>query len=1138
MFKSNCNDKVVIFLKKFQNIFMLLMIVISIMSPVIAATNVSAVATTSGTSSSKVTKVVQEAVSSSLPTKQSNSILQQSTSTNNRQSVKQDSLYEQTTSSKSQLKTSPYTEARNMLTGNIGSVIWTLDPNVGNLHFSSGIFPDKLPNDIPWRLRGWEHLGDIKSVTFGGEIQAKDVTGLFDGGGVGIPNLTTVEGMPYLKGVTHYDNFFSRDKNLTSIDATAIDFSETLTVNSMFFNCDKLRSVGDTTNWNISKITSLGGWFMGCTNLSDLNTTNWNTSQVTNMSNTFFGCSALQKLDVANWDVSKVTTLSNTFASSGIVSLNVKNWDTRQVANLNATFSNDKNLTTLDVSNWDTGNVTDLNSTFTQDSKLTALNVSNWDTKNVTTVNSTFANCSSLKQLDVSQWNTSNVTTLDSTFSSCHGITQLDVSNWKTDNVTNMYSLFANTGVIELNMANWNTAKVTDMRYMFSRMTSLVRAYFTNWDTSQVTDMNLMFNGDKDLSHIRLGPKFKFLVTDTSRPALPNPSTETPYYGKWQRHDVTDNPVGYTYTSAELMAQYDGIKVPVGDYYWAISTPPTIEKLVRNVTNDGSSSPFKTETTGKTGDKIQYQITVTQPTGQKLDRGAVFQDILDYAHLSSAETLLTVNYLSNGIWGGAQVIPFEPDGKITLGKTAEVGMTVQFVITTRISDDSTTQIDNRITLLSGNYGAGTTSNTAVVHIIKPTTLTKSVKNETTKTDWAVEQDVGPNDQLGFKLDYQNTTGTTNHSMVFRDPLRNNELTYKPNSLTVTYQDGTTETISAAVEAQFVKNGVLTLTRALASNESVSVTFSAIVNPLVTTGTVLHNCATISADNVTKPVISNTVDMRVTKTEHQLTIRYVALDEDLSQPNAEPTRIASMVTAKGLTGKTLSTVLGNQKVAPKLIDGYTIYSVTEDSNLNSANWEKAYRDDPQFSDQDRMITYGYKKAMLTINAPDSWNFGEYNTKQSERTYYLNNNHGHPQTVTVMDNYGVQNWELQLSQAHPFIDECNHELTGAKWEFSNGNVQTLANSVASTVTTNIDRFTLAPGERTTLMTMTKSGHFQTDNPDTSDSNNPYTQVGRGSWAYRFGDQQSADYSIGLNVPVTTKRYVGRYHTKLTWSLSVGP
>lgn len=50
------------------------------------------------------------------------------------------------------------------------------------------------------------------------------------------------------------------------------------------------------------------------------------------------------------------------------------------------------------------------------------------------------------------------------------------------------------------------------------------------------------------------------------------------------------------------------------------------------MTADGNNAPFKTATTAQKGDTVDYQVNITQPSGQQLDRGAVFEDVLD-SHL-------------------------------------------------------------------------------------------------------------------------------------------------------------------------------------------------------------------------------------------------------------------------------------------------------------------------------------------------------------------------------------------------------------------------------------------------------------------------------------------------------------------------
>ncbi|MSE24043.1 BspA family leucine-rich repeat surface protein [Lactobacillus curvatus] len=1133
----------------------------------IITTEVNAVEAPVNASSEMITKIAQAAISGSTPTKQSNSVIQKkaasSTETQTITPATSDKKAVPLEAPQTKKASQPKKQQLDQRAGtSLGTVTWYIDDTTATLHLSGGVLPDKVANDTtntPWTFPNSPYIARIAHISIDGEITAKDVSYMF----WGLTNLTTVQGLANLKGATNFTMLFASDSALQSVDATNLDFSKVTAMSSMFSDCENLVSVGDTANWQLGQVTTMASCFRGDKKLNQLNSTNWDTANIQNMNNTFYNCTALTNLDVSKWQTTKMTNLGSTFSQSGITALDVSNWDTSHVTNLNGTFLN-TSIAELDVSNWDTGQVTTMDRTFAGCANLNTLDVSKWQTAKNTSLSYTFSGDQKLTQLDVSKWQTANVTNMASTFSGTVGVKTLDVKNWQTAKVTTMAGMFANSGIDQLEIAdwdtsnvksmrlmfdatklttlnypNWNTASVTDMSYMLRGMTKLTDAYFTNWDTRQVTNMAGMFLNDQQLAHLRLGPKFKFLTSTSTGPSLAEPSTETPYFGKWQRHDAADNQVGNTYTSAALMAQYDGTTVPTGDYYWAVATPPTITKLVRNVTADGNNAPFKTATTAQKGDIVEYQVNITQPSGQKLDRGAIFKDVLDsHLKLDSSKGLMIAYATAGSDFDMFQLINFNDQWQFATGQTMEIGQKAQVKIKATVADDSVSEIDNLFKLVSGSYGAGTISNTAIVHVKKPLKLTKAVKNETTNTNWATKQDVNPGDQVGFTLDYQNTTGATSNQITFNDPLVTNELAYQTGSLKVTYQDGTTETVSDAAQTQFATTGKLTLTKSLANYEAVKLSFSATVNPLVTSGTTLHNTATVTADNVSQPVTSNTVDMNVVQSEHQLTIRYVDLDEDLSQPTSAGTQIAAPITVTGKTGTALSTLLPGQQVAPKVIDGYTIYAVTEDRQLNSADWQKAYRDDPVVGEKDRVITYGYKKAMLSIDAPSSWEFDDYNTKPLDRTYYLKHNHGTPQAVTVTDDYGVQNWQLQISQAQPFVDSEQHELTDAKWVFSNGNVKTLSNTDAGTVMSNGDHFTLASGQTATLMTMTKNGRFQTDSPDTSDSNHPYTQVGQGQWAYRFGDEQSADYSIGLNVPATTKRYVGRYHTKLTWSLSVAP
>lgn len=48
----------------------------------------------------------------------------------------------------------------------------------------------------------------------------------------------------------------------------------------------------------------------------------------------------------------------------------------------------------------------------------------------------------------------------------------------------------------------------------------------------------------------------------------------------------------------------------------------------------------------------------------------------------------------------------------------------------------------------------------------------------------------------------------------------------------------------------------------------------------------------------------------------------------------------------------------------------------------------------------------------------------------------------------------------------------------------------------------------------------------------------ESGIGTWIYRFGNQNTADKSVGLYVPKGTNPEATSYSTKLTWELSAVP
>ena len=119
--------------------------------------------------------------------------------------------------------------------------------------------------------------------------------------------------------VSNLDSFYNDDKGIFEgtkfnyIDISDWDVSNIKSMRSMFFECKKLKSVGDLSNWDVSNVTDMNSMFWECEKLElagDLS--NLDVSSVTNMGYMFAVCENFNK-DISKWDVSKVLYKSCAF---------------------------------------------------------------------------------------------------------------------------------------------------------------------------------------------------------------------------------------------------------------------------------------------------------------------------------------------------------------------------------------------------------------------------------------------------------------------------------------------------------------------------------------------------------------------------------------------------------------------------------------------------------------------------------------------------------------------------------------------------------------------------------------------------------------------------------------------------------
>ena len=84
----------------------------------------------------------------------------------------------------------------------------------------------------------------------------------------------------------------------------------------MFYWCIELRSIGDISSWNVSKVTNMCSMFNHCEYFNqDLSC--WDVSSVKDMEFMFKDCNSFNQ-DISSWDVSSVTDKSCMFYDCSI----------------------------------------------------------------------------------------------------------------------------------------------------------------------------------------------------------------------------------------------------------------------------------------------------------------------------------------------------------------------------------------------------------------------------------------------------------------------------------------------------------------------------------------------------------------------------------------------------------------------------------------------------------------------------------------------------------------------------------------------------------------------------------------------------------------------------------------------------
>ena len=111
--------------------------------------------------------------------------------------------------------------------------------------------------------------------------------------------------------------------NFKKIDISEWNVSNVKNMTYMFYNCNKLKYIGDISEWDVSKVKNMNSMFYKCIKLKYIgDLSSWDVSNVENMEAMFYHCDKLESIgDISRWDVKNVNDMEDMFTNSGITNL-------------------------------------------------------------------------------------------------------------------------------------------------------------------------------------------------------------------------------------------------------------------------------------------------------------------------------------------------------------------------------------------------------------------------------------------------------------------------------------------------------------------------------------------------------------------------------------------------------------------------------------------------------------------------------------------------------------------------------------------------------------------------------------------------------------------------------------------------
>ena len=157
--------------------------------------------------------------------------------------------------------------------------------------------------------------------------------------------------------------WFDGCSNLTTIDLTNLDASQSTTMQKMFRGCSSLEHIIGLEEFDTSSSTYFGSMFSGCSSLKELDVSHFDATHVTVLCFMFNGCSSLESLNMSGsgWKTSSLGLMVHVWEGcTSLKSLDLSQLDTSNVRSMTYDFNGCASLEYLDLSGADTSNVSNL----------------------------------------------------------------------------------------------------------------------------------------------------------------------------------------------------------------------------------------------------------------------------------------------------------------------------------------------------------------------------------------------------------------------------------------------------------------------------------------------------------------------------------------------------------------------------------------------------------------------------------------------------------------------------------------------------------------------------------------------------------------------------------------------------------